>query len=188
VIHSLESQIDGLLADLKSANDALKAKDQMFVDLERLVSHHESERDVLEKKLESMNKIFRDMEERLNRDSSWKEAAEKELASLREGLGLKETIHCSDEGRAAAKMAAGRLIVNCLESKSKLTKAGIFRQWACSTSALRAVAQQSYAAAALAQQLETTREKLVILKRHLKKSRGGRDSGLARIVEGYETT
>jgi chromosome segregation ATPase len=188
VIHSLESQIDGLLADLKSANDALKAKDQMFVDLERLVSHHESERDILEKKLESMNKIFHDMEDRLNQESSWKEAAEKELASLRDGLDLKDTIHCSDEGRAAAKMAAGRLIVNCLENKSKLNKAACFRQWACSTSALRAVAQQSYAAAALAQQLETTREKLVILKRHLKKSRGGRDSGLARILEGYETT
>jgi chromosome segregation ATPase len=191
VIHSLESQIDGLLADLKSANDALKAKDQMFVDLERLVSHHESERDVLEKKLESMNKVFHDMEERLNRESSWKEAAEKELASLREGLEMKDTIPSSDEARAAAKMAAGRLIVNCLETKSKLTKAACFRQWACSTSALRAVSQQSYAAAALAQQLETTREKLVILKRHLKKSRGGRDSGLARILEGregYETT
>jgi hypothetical protein len=51
---------------------------------------------------------------------------------------------------------------------------------------MRAVAQQSHAATELAHQLDATREKLIILKRRMK--RKGRPSALDSITEGYETT
>jgi hypothetical protein len=189
VVHSLESQIDGLLTDLKSANDALKAKDQMFVDLERLVSHHESERDFLESKLENMNQVVNSMEERLGRTSSEQETAEAELAALRQVGDSNRTGEINSESQIAATLAVGRLIAKTLKHRNIQTKATCFRRWACSTSAMQAVAQQNYVAAELAHQLENTREKLVILKSHLKKSRRlGRDSGMECIVEGYETT
>jgi len=189
VIHSLESQIDGLLADLKSANDALKAKDQLFADLEQLVTHHEMERDDLEKKLESMNTLVREMEERLSREVVWKEAAEKELSKGRQGTNSSDGAPTIKEDQCLARKAAGRLIVNFLEGQVTTAKASVFREWACQTSALRAIAQQGQAATALTEQLETTREKLAILKRHLKKStRRGREPALDSILEGYETT
>jgi hypothetical protein len=184
VINSLEGQIDGLLSDLRSANDALKVKDQLFADLENLVSHHESERDLLESKIESMAASVTDTEERFKKEVTLKEAAEKTLASLQQRVGEDQPVVAGTE----AKRAAVRLIGKVLERRSDVTKAVAFRQWACQTSAIRAVSQQGDAAAALAQQLQTTREKLLILKRHLKTTRRGREPSLDRIMEGYETS
>ena len=182
VIHSLEDQIDGLLVDLKSANDALQAKDHMFNDLEQLVAHHESERDILEKKLQSITSRCQEVEERLRNQASWKEAAEIELANLRDGLDMDNRIvsaSCKED-----KQIAGRYIAKLAENHSTSVKAAAFRQWACQTSAIRAVAKQSHAAAALAAQLELTREKMVSLKRRMKKNRKGRgNGGLDSIVE-----
>ena len=178
IIHSLEGQIDVLLMDLEAANEALHAKDLLMVDLEEIVANHESERDFLDRQVTELDAC-------LKQERSWKEAAEKELAQLRGDLsGSSATLKPSHPDPKACKLAAGRLLIHALDGRSNAAKAVAFRQWACQTSALQAVAKQGQAAAALARQLEETREKLVILKRHLKKSRrSSRDSGLDSIAE-----
>jgi len=196
VIFSLEGQIDGLLIDLKSANEALLAKDQLFADMEHLFTHHEMERDRLEQKLRSRSAELRDIEDRLKREVAWKRSAGDELSALR--MQLKDAkeerrsvpVDASPSNANASKLAAGRLIEKFFEGQRKATLAGAFRHWSCRASAVRAAEQQKHIAVELAHQLDSTREKLGILKKHLKKSRRGDGSGLARILEGegYETT
>jgi chromosome segregation ATPase len=186
VVQALETQIDSLLDDLRSANDALQAKDQLFADLEQLVIHHESERDLLEQKLEGMNRFVREMEDRLSQEVSWKEAAEMELKCIQEGLAFSSAAQVDKASESACQLAAARLLYSVTERRETVTKAAVLRHWSCQTSAMRAVAQQSHAATELAHQLDATREKLIILKRRMK--RKGRPSALDSITEGYETT
>ena len=193
VIHMLEGQIDGLLADLQSANDALRKKDELFADLEKLIYQHEAERESLEKRLQCKDANISEITKQLESERVSKEAAENKLAELQENHCSGTKAIATGESRAVksdvgiAKQAAGRLIAHVFDRRMEILKAAAFRQWACQTTAVRAVSQQSHAAAALATQLETTREKLVILKRHLKKSRRGREPSLDRILESYET-
>jgi chromosome segregation ATPase len=184
VIISLEDQIDVLLNDLEAANDALVAKDALFSELEKLIYCREIENTAL-------NAQVFELEARLTSEVSWKEATERELASIREGLNdpagtssipaaVRDIrVHADAQ---ACKTAAARLLLHTIDERANTAKAVAFRQWACQTSALRAVAKQGQAAAALARQLEETREKLVILKRHLRKTRRGPQK-LDRIAE-----
>lgn len=173
VVRALENQIDGLLDDLQSANDALRAKDQLFADFEQLVAHHESERDNLERKLEQA----------------------KQSICESDANGNQLLQHSSTEGKAAT---AAQMLANFFESRELCLKAGALRQWSIASTSSRVAAQQNRTADALAFELETTREKISILKRHLKKSRRGkghRHSDLDSInednvaaEEGYQTT
>lgn len=164
VIETLEGQIDALLNDLKAANEALKTKDQLFADMEHLISYHEAERDRLQKEVNALNVMINSYQERLTRESN------------------------SAKDTADAKKSAILFAASVLDKRWDVAKATAFRQWYCQSTALRVIIQQGEDASALAFQLETTREKLAVLKRHLKKSRRGRESSLDRIMEGSETT
>ena len=85
--------------------------------------------------------------------------------------------------------AAAKLLLTTFERRETTKKAAAFRVWSCETSAAHAVSQQSIAAAALAEQLDATREKLVVLKRHMKK-KGRNPPSLGSISEseGEDTT
>ncbi|GAX13441.1 hypothetical protein FisN_34Lh046 [Fistulifera solaris] len=167
VVTSLEGQIDSLLSDLKAANDALRAKEQLFADLEDLVHHHETERDILERKLESMSARLQDEEER-------------DVASLGEmGIGTS-----SSRDDNAQKLAI-QLACKVMNGDRQMRLALAFQHWSTFTATSRDVSMNSQAASALVQELETTREKLAILKKHLKKSRRGREPTLDRIIEGF---
>ena len=82
------------------------------------------------------------------------------------------------------KRAAGRLLLHALEGRTNAAKAVAFRRWSCQTSAMRAIAKHGHTATALAQQLEETREKLLILKRHLKKARRSGSGGTVSSIKG----
>lgn len=191
VIRSLEIQIDGLLVDLKSANDALLAKDRLFVDLEQLVVHHESERSMLEKRLEARTARVRDLEERVQREVAWKRAAEQELAQVR----IAQVREQQESERVAApvndkasRVAAGRLIAKFVENRATADKAHALYLWSRQASVAKAIEEQQLLAGELSQQLGTTKEKLGLLKRHLRRNR--RRSSLDSIEEGhgYDTT
>jgi chromosome segregation ATPase len=164
VIVSLEENIDALLIDLKAANEALQEKDFLLAKLESLVAFYESmdskvavEPSSLEQNSQS-REHFNDPSEGSTKNSKSSERSDSFAASQRKDPN-------------ACKLVAGRLLLQALDGRAHAAKAIAFRQWACQTSAMSALAKHGSTAAALAQQLEETREKLVLLKRHLKKSR-----------------
>ncbi len=167
VIISLEDQIDSLLSDLKAANDALRAKEQLFADLENLVHHHETERDILERKLESMSARLQE-EEGLD------------IASVGE-----MSVGATSSRDSSAQKLAIQLASKVMNGDRQMRLALAFQHWSTFTATSRDVSMHSQAASALVQELETTREKLAILKKHLKKSRRGREPTLDRIIEGF---
>ena len=121
-------------------------------------------------------------------------SSEQQLETVREHLRkskenatlLTSATSSARKGINTPHQAAGRLIAKFVSDKAKNEKASAFRQWACKNSAAQATGQQEVIASELSQQLETTREKLGILKSHLKKGRKG--GNLNSIREGYETT
>jgi len=64
----------------------------------------------------------------------------------------------------AMKKCAARLLIKIMERKANVMIGRAFRRWSCNTSALQAVEEQMDMAEEMAQQLETTRETLVMLK------------------------
>jgi hypothetical protein len=70
-----------------------------------------------------------------------------------------------------AKIAGARLLCNVLERRTRLEKAAAFRKWTCYAGAIKASTNQKDAAVALSHQLEITREKLTVLKTHMKRGR-----------------
>lgn len=161
VIRSLEAQIDVLLHDLEKANSTLQEKDKVYAELESLVALHESERDKLANKLA-------DCENQMKREALARVSLQQELARARGPNQSRETSLKSDSSK---KRAAGRLLLHAIEQRELAAKAVAFRQWTCQTSAICAVSKQGHIAAKLAKQLDVTREKLVILKKQMKKSR-----------------
>jgi chromosome segregation ATPase len=190
VVFSLENQIDILLQDLKIANEALNEKDKMFADLEELLIFNESKKHLLEKENESKAKKIKSLQDRLKQEIYRKKTTENELAILRDGISNTNTAALRHTNASMCKVAASRILLNAIDGRANAAKAVAFRQWACQTCALRAVAKQGNAAALLARQLEETREKLIVLKRHLKKTRRGprEFSGLDSIVETSNET
>jgi nucleoprotein TPR len=66
------------------------------------------------------------------------------------------------------KIAGARLMSCVMENRSKMELASAFRKWSCCAGAMSASCSHKETAVALAQQLDQTREKLQILKSHLK--------------------
>ena len=85
------------------------------------------------------------------------------------------------------KLAGARLLCCIMENNNKKKLASAFRKWTCAASALNANSTASghkETAAALAHELEITREKLMTLKSHMKSSRVGKQKPrLRRILE-----
>ena len=146
VIHTLERNIDVLLQDLQTANATIQGKDDRISELEAFNAVRESAVNNSKSGLLSNN----------------------ESDSYNEGSHSTQRRNADFDGR---KRAAGRLLLHALEGRTIAAKAVAFRRWSCQTSAMRAIAKHGHTATALAQQLEETREKLMILKRHLKKAR-----------------
>lgn len=173
VIISLEGQIDSLLSDLKAANEALRAKEQLFADLEDLVHHHETERDILERKLESMRSKITGEEIFTN-------------ATKRQGDASVENDEASTMPQHEnTQTLAIQLACKVMNGDRHCKMALAFQHWSTFTATSRDFSAHSQAATALVHELETTREKLAILKKHLKKSRRGREPTLDRIIEGF---
>ena len=181
VILALEANIDDLLADLKAANEALYEKDHLLARLESLVAFYES-LDSREQRDTGGTELRSPLKENVPQPSK---GSSDESALSERSISFSADSH---KNPSACKLAAGRLLLQALDGRTHAAKAIAFRQWACQTSAMSALAKHGSTAAALAQQLEETREKLVLLKRHLKKSRrcgGTRDfsTNLDRIEE-----
>jgi len=82
------------------------------------------------------------------------------------------------------KLAGARLLSCILENHNKMDLASAFRKWTCASGVIGASSSQRQTAAELAHELEVTREKLLILKNHLKASRPGKQKPrLRRILE-----
>ena len=179
VIAALESQIDALLSDLQFANENLKAKDQLFHDLEQLVAHHESERDILERKLERTQNLLQEAEAKTTRVT---ESPSSTGMTVETAHSVTDT---NDVSIAQCKFLAGRMIAAFVENRDTRKKSSAFRQWTLSSTWCRAATHHEYTEA-LALELDTMREKFQILKKHLKKSRRGKvgiSSGLDSIIE-----
>jgi chromosome segregation ATPase len=154
MVDYVELQIDSLLSDLFAARRALESKDEAFAELERLVASKESEKESLHKNLKSLQIYIKQMEGKLEQDRS-----------------MEETNHVLDEGnKEEMKKAAVRIICNTLQRRDTASAGQAFRKWSGNTRAITAVDQQRSVAEALARQLDITREKLAILKSHLKHS------------------
>jgi hypothetical protein len=162
VVDSLECKMDGLLEDLELANAALEDKDRLFFDMEQLTARNESERISLENKLMVLESELQTLHERQNGEVSGRGQSDASCLSSN---------HQLTEATARNKTAGARLLCNVLERRSKLSKAAAFRKWSCNVSAMKATSNQKHDAAALAQQLDITREKLIVLKSHLNKGR-----------------
>jgi hypothetical protein len=74
----------------------------------------------------------------------------------------------SDRLDMQRKLTGARLLNCVIEQHSKKQLASAFRKWSCNSGAISASAGHRETAIALAQQLEQTREKLLVLKSHLK--------------------
>jgi hypothetical protein len=82
------------------------------------------------------------------------------------------------------KMAGARLMCCVLEKHSKMELAAAFRRWTCCSTAIGASANHNETVIALAQQLEQTREKLLVLKSHLQEKKSqGKKPRLKRILD-----
>ena len=82
------------------------------------------------------------------------------------------------------KMAGARLMCCVLEKHSKMELASAFRRWTCCSTAIGASDNHKETAIALAQQLEQTREKLLVLKTHLQEKKSqGKKPRLKRILD-----
>lgn len=190
VIKALEAQIDSLLADLQEANDALQQKDELFANLEDLVAHQESRGDLLEQQLMDSKAALQNVEEQLQVETLEKHRLREEIDELRDehtdGTDLVE----DKQNGVDLHSQAGRLLIAHLNRRQDMAKASVFRHWSCQTSATRAISQQSIAAAALAEQLDATREKLVVLKQHMKRKGRPMSPSLGSISEseGYDTS
>lgn len=80
-----------------------------------------------------------------------------------------ENLHAIDSSKKAAmKIAAARALANMLQRGSNASAGQALRKWSNNACAMKAVDQQRFVAEALARQLEITREKVAILKSHLK--------------------
>jgi chromosome segregation ATPase len=182
VVESLEIKMDSLLEDMALANDALGGSDTVATEMSELVAKHESERAMLEKKVSSFDAELRSLMEQLKDETSLRIEAEAGLATLRESAGTNSEVSTrSVRGEVTssdrvAKVVAGRLMCGVLEKRSKIEMAGVFRKWSCSTSVHRAATNEKHAAA-MAEQLEITREKLVLLKGNLKNGKRHQSSG-----------
>jgi len=161
MIHSLECQMDGLLVDLRAANDALRAKDKLFADLEDLLSNTEAQKEELELRL---NKLFGE-------------------------IGQNQCHNTIEDEERLNHDLAGHLLERFFEDRDQRKMSSSFHRWTCQTSSSLAVERQEGTASKITHELESAQEKLSTLKRHLKKSRKARSSpeyALKRISEAIE--
>ncbi|CAJ1935428.1 unnamed protein product [Cylindrotheca closterium] len=66
------------------------------------------------------------------------------------------------------RMMGARLLSRVVEQKTRMGVAGAFRKWSCANNAMKATSQLHKTSKELSQQLHCTREKLLVLKSHIK--------------------
>ena len=162
-IEALESDIRRLLNRLEEANSALLDKDILYLKMEKLAAQNESERVSLERKLFSLEAQLDDLKHH--------------TCSSTIGGGESMEISCltppvfSKTNAGSSQIAGARMLCMALEKQSRELKSSSFRKWFYNASTMKVISGQKITASALAQQLEITREKLVVLKSHLQKGR-----------------
>jgi chromosome segregation ATPase len=167
VIHSLEHHIDILLDDLQSARDALSTKQQLFVDLEQVASHHEWEKSRLEKQLQKQKAEVHQLQDTLQHQSALTSKAEQELDGVRSQLRVLQESH-------------HQIAVSSFEGEEMQPHGDAMLPTTDSELHQRQVALQ------LTHHLDESRLKLAKLKQQ--RRRRSTEPSLDRIVEGYETT
>ncbi|VEU37301.1 unnamed protein product [Pseudo-nitzschia multistriata] len=86
------------------------------------------------------------------------------------------------------KVAGARLLCCVLENNNKMEVASAFRKWTCAAGIMTASSNAKETAAELAHELHVTREKIMVLKRHMKGTRAGKQKPkLRRILERIDT-
>jgi hypothetical protein len=65
-------------------------------------------------------------------------------------------------------MMGARLLSRVVQQKTRMGVAGAFRKWSCANNAMKATSQLHKTSKELSQQLHCTREKLIVLKSHIK--------------------
>ncbi len=150
----MELQIDGLIADLFAARRALESKEEALAELEDLVSMQQSEKESLDKNLKSMQVYIKEMERRVTEAES----------------SMKNEGPIDSTKKAAMKTVAARALGNILLRDTNASAGQALRKWSNHACATKSMDQQKFVAEALAKQLEITREKVAILKSHLKHS------------------
>ena len=118
------------------------------------MARQESEKESLQKNLKSMQLYTKQMEGKL--------ADVRSIADMHHGF--------DEANKAEMKNAAVRIICSALQRRDAASAGHAFRKWSTNTSIIKTVDQQRCVAEALARQLDITREKLTILKSHLKRS------------------
>jgi hypothetical protein len=167
VIHSLEHHIDILLDDLQSAREALSTKQQLFLDLEQVASHHEWEKSRLEKQLQKQRAEVQELQDTLQRQAALKRTSEQELDGVRAQLRALQEAH--QQGSASS-----------FDGNETDLHGDIMQPTMDSELQQRQVALQ------LTHHLDESRLKLAKLKQQ--RRRRSTEPSLDRIAEGYETT
>jgi chromosome segregation ATPase len=162
----VESQLEGLVNDVTEAKDALKSKGRLISELERIIRQRDTECKSMEDRLRNKIDLMREMNEKLKEEVECRRESEEQVLRLRVSLGTQPVNPLERE--ILQKKKAAQFIHDFTEKRSRQAAANAFRHWACATSAMKAVSHQVHVAHALSHQLETTREKLVVLKSHLK--------------------
>ena len=85
-----------------------------------------------------------------------------------------------NDGKNQRQIAGARLLCSVLDNRSKLEVACAFRKWSCCVCATNAGCGHKQTADALAHQLKITREKLMVLKAHLKDKKKFGDTSMER--------
>jgi hypothetical protein len=160
-LQSLDLAIDRLYSDLSIAKDSVAAKDNTIAQLEMQLCDCEAERDSLESRVSSLNTYIRNLEDhRPSADSTSARGPDPQDKSF-------------DEEATAMhlKTTATRIICGLLRRPHDRAAASALHHWASSARVASAMEGQRHIFEAMAHQLETTREKLALLKRHLKQDR-----------------
>ena len=190
VVQSLESQMDNLLKDLEAANASLRDKDIVFAEMELHLKEQELERGRLQKEISVLS-------EKLYTAENGRQESTREKSDDPSGISPCYGKVSNDSSLEVArilpqldtKTSAVKHICGVFQRQEKARKAVAFRKWYCSTSVMHATANQKKVAMALSQQLQITRDKLLILKSHLKQGRrsqigeDGRKPRLRRLLD-----
>jgi hypothetical protein len=152
--------------------------------LKKSVSIFEGEKKEMKKKLNSMEAYINQMEEALCHELKRRRQIENDHKSLQKETKTlahnfktkivklekaKRKIKIQQDSKSdTLKYAGVTLLFKTLDSSSKRKQDKAFRIWACETSKSRTISNQMGAARQIADQLETTKEKIFALKSHFK--------------------
>ena len=163
--------------DLKGYKYFLEEKDCLLKDLNASINANEAERNKYKGQVHDMKVFLDQMKDALAREMQISQSKSMELDALREEMktsndknrdNIGDTCAINERQKASMKSGGARMIAGVLDRRKKVQLSNAFRQWACIASTSKAVSRQMNVANEMARQLETTREKLIMLKKHFR--------------------